>query len=129
MKFGFGNFHGLVKRLHGVKIITPGSGRVFPVDDFIQGDPPRTIELTDQGNWSADENLTDFSLEGNFYSISGELSVNNPENPATISLSYTQAGPDTMYFPFDTDQDGKPNTYVELSVYDSTATILQFSKQ
>jgi len=101
----------------------------LPVASDTLGNPPQTIGLTDQGTWSATENLTGFTLEGNFYAISGELSVNDPENPATIALSYSQAGLDTVYFPVDSDQDQQPDTYLELSVYDSTATTLEFAKQ
>ncbi len=101
----------------------------LPVASDTLGVLPRTIELTDQGTWSATENLTGFTLEGTFYSLSGALSVNNPENPATISLYYAQAGLDTVYFPVDTNNDQKPDDYLELFVYDSTATTLQFSKQ
>lgn len=101
----------------------------LPVTSDTLGQMPSVVQLTDQGSWSAAEDMSTFTMQGNLYTIAGDLTVNNQDNPTMIGLSYSEETQDTLLYPADLTQDGIPDTVVSLIVQDSTATSLGFTKQ
>jgi|GEM_PF-1476291 len=101
----------------------------LPVPSDTLGQLPSVLQLTDQGTWSAAEDMSTFTMQGNLYTLAGQLTLNNQDNPTMIGLAYAESSQDTLFYPVDLTQDGVPDTVVSLVLQDSTATTLGFTKQ
>ncbi len=101
----------------------------LPVTGDTLGTQPYVVQLTDQGEWSAGANLDSFTLDGFLYTLFGDLTVDDQEDPSEITLSYTEVSLDTVIYMVDTNQDQKPDMPAELVIDDSSRTTLEFTRR
>lgn len=62
----------------------------LPIGSDTLGNAPQVIPLNDTGEWTADDELTTFSLMGARYEFSGILTVDDKDDPSTMSVSYSE---------------------------------------
>jgi len=62
----------------------------LPVAGDTLGKAPQVVPLNDNGTWSANEALTTFMLDGGLYDFSGSLTVDDQDNPTTMSVNYSE---------------------------------------
>lgn len=107
----------------------------FPNTSDTLGFPLDTLSLTDGGTWEADDPVTEVLLAGNFYVIPpsgqpGPVTVDDPENPTTLSISYSEVELDTVVLPVDTSGNQIPDFFIpNVRVNSATQTTLGFEKQ
>jgi hypothetical protein len=99
----------------------------FPQSNDTLGFLPSVLSLSDQGTWSTNAENTDFNIDGAVYDISGTLTLNDPNNPTQMDVSYSEAEVDTVVLPVDANQDGIPDLYVDnVTVNNYSSTKLGF---
>lgn len=100
-----------------------GSLPLPPSPNDTLGTPLDVIQMQDAGTWSVDANLDTFTLNGAVFNRSGELNMDDQENPTTISLDYTLVTVRDVYMMIG------QNTYAQIAVYDSSVSTIGFTNQ
>ncbi|MBC8400882.1 MAG: hypothetical protein H8E14_05280 [Candidatus Marinimicrobia bacterium] len=88
------------------------------------GVAPTIVPLTDSGVWTHDETAGTFILDGGLYDLGGVLTLDDPDDPTTMTLVYSELDEDlakVVVHP----------TYGDLNVLidEHSATTLGFTKQ
>ncbi len=58
------------------------------------GVAPAIIPLTDSGDWIHDESVGSFLLDGGLYDLGGLLTLDDPDDPTTMTLNYSETDED-----------------------------------
>jgi hypothetical protein len=102
----------------------------LPVSNDTLGFAPSIVPLTDNGTWSAAADYSTLLIDGSLYDIGGALTMDDPDNPTTISLYYTATEADTVVLPVDVNADGIPDMFLDnIPINEASATTLGFAKQ
>lgn len=105
------------------------TGKLPQASDTL-GLAPTIVPLTDQGSWTAPEDLTTLSIDGAIYDLGGVLTLDDEKDPQVISLYYTEtAAPDTVVVVIDANQDGVPDTPLDnFPITEDSETTLEFTR-
>ncbi|MFH1852149.1 MAG: hypothetical protein ABIA75_07390 [Candidatus Neomarinimicrobiota bacterium] len=71
------------------------SGHLPSANDTL-GIAPTIIPLTDSGTWTHDETVGSFILNGGLYDLGGLLTLDDPDNPTTMTLVYSELDEDLV---------------------------------
>jgi len=110
------------------------SGNVPQANDTL-GFTPSLIMLSDQGVWEAADDLSTLLLNGAAQDfppsgVAGPITVDNVDNPTTISMTYSEQESITVVLPVDANQDGIPDMFVpDVPVNAYSTTTLGFAAQ
>lgn len=101
----------------------------FPVANEVLGLAPNIVPLTDNGTWTAADDLSTLLIDGSIYDLGGALTLDDADNPTVISMAYSEtATPDTVTLMIDADQDGTPETPLAgFPITEDATTVLGFT--
>ncbi len=66
----------------------------LPTANDTLGVAPTIVPLTDNGTWTHDETLGTFILDGGLYDLGGLLTLDDPDDPTTMTLVYAELDED-----------------------------------
>jgi len=101
----------------------------LPLPSDTLGVAPLIVPMPDQGTWTAAEDLSTLIIEGQKFKFGGVLTLDDQDNPTVISITYSEASPDTVVLPVDANQDGIPDMYLpDVPIVEHSTTTLGFTK-
>jgi hypothetical protein len=101
----------------------------LPLASDTLGVAPTIVPLNDQGTWVAADDLSTLLIDGQLYDIGGVLTLDDEDNPTVISMTYSEASPDTVVLPIDANQDGIPDMFLpDVPIVEHSTTTLGFTK-
>ncbi|NOZ74304.1 MAG: hypothetical protein GXO90_02860 [FCB group bacterium] len=110
------------------------NGNVAQASDTL-GFAPTLIPLSDQGVWEAADDLSTLLLNGAAQDfppsgVAGPITVDDVNNPTTISMTYSEQESETVVLPVDVNGDGIPDMFVDdVPINAYSTTTLGFAAQ
>ncbi len=100
----------------------------LPTANDTLGKAPSVATLTDAGTWQAAADMSTFVLNGSVYQLGGALTLDDPNNPTTLTMTY--AGVDTLTTAvIPVPVDSTTTLYFNIEMYDYFTSVLGFTKQ
>lgn len=95
----------------------------LPVANDTLGFAPSVVPLTDNGTWTAAEDLSTLLIDGGLYDLGGVLTMDDADDPTDIAMAYSEV--DTIDAVIPVTGVG----YFRGSVQETSSTLLGFTKQ
>ena len=94
------------------------------------GYPPDTVSITDNGIWAVASDLSTLEINGGLYDFNGTLTLDNAEDPDSLSVAYTEIDTEMVVLPIDINGDNIPDMFVDsVFVVNYSSTVLGWTGQ
>jgi hypothetical protein len=101
----------------------------LPQSNDTLGYTPSILTLNDQGTWTYNEDVPSLEIAGALYTLGGMLTMDDPDAPMDISMTYQEVDTIPVVLPVDTDGDGEDDLWLaDIEVIETGTTTLGFVK-